>query len=145
MTLLDSNNLQGPGKCQEVNVKSRDGRGAFWNKGSMNIAGEIRWHLGDNYARLKYSESKEAFSIDMLLVPAAHRQKGIATSLINYVLLLADALNKNVYVAARPLGHSNQGFQGENNSAFILKGLEILARVFPQTKANHINMLGAPP
>jgi hypothetical protein len=38
-----------------------------------------------------------------------------------------------------------QGFQGDKNSAFILKGLEILARVFPQTKANHINMLGAPP
>jgi hypothetical protein len=39
----------------------------------------------------------------------------------------------------------HQGFQGDKNSAFILKGLEILARVFPQTKANHINMLGAPP
>jgi hypothetical protein len=39
----------------------------------------------------------------------------------------------------------NQGFQGDKKSAFILKGLEILARVFPQTKANHINMLGAPP
>jgi hypothetical protein len=40
---------------------------------------------------------------------------------------------------------SDQGFQGDKKSAFILKGLEILARVFPQTKANHINMLGAPP
>jgi hypothetical protein len=38
-----------------------------------------------------------------------------------------------------------QGFQGDKKSAFILKGLEILARVFPQTRANHINMLGAPP
>jgi hypothetical protein len=43
------------------------------------------------------------------------------------------------------IGYILQGFQGENNSAFILKGLEILARVFPQTKVNHINMLGAPP
>jgi hypothetical protein len=39
----------------------------------------------------------------------------------------------------------NQGFQGDKKSAFILKALEILARVFPQTKANHINMLGDPP
>jgi hypothetical protein len=43
------------------------------------------------------------------------------------------------------LSHRIQGFQGDKKSAFILKGLEILARVFPQTKANHINMLGAPP
>jgi hypothetical protein len=34
-----------------------------------------------------------------------------------------------------------QGFQGDKKSAFILKGLEILARVFPQTRANHINMI----
>jgi hypothetical protein len=44
-----------------------------------------------------------------------------------------------------PLDKSAQGFQGDKKSAFILKGLEILARVFPQTRANHINILGAPP
>lgn len=74
----------------------------------MNIVGEIRWYLGDNYARLKYSESKEAFSIDAILVPSQHRQKGIGTILINHVVLLADALNKKIHVAARPLGKNNE-------------------------------------
>lgn len=74
----------------------------------MNITGEIRWYLGENYARLKYSESKEAFSIDTVLVPSPHREKGIGTMLVKHVLFMADAFNKKVHVAVRPLGQNDE-------------------------------------
>jgi len=74
----------------------------------MNIVGEIKCHLGDDYARLKFSESKGAFSIDTVMVPAIHRNKGIGTMLIKHVLLLADSLHKEVRLSVRPIGSFNE-------------------------------------
>ncbi len=68
----------------------------------MNIAGEIKCYLGEDYASLKFSESQAAFSIDIVLVPAAKRGAGIGTMLINHVLCMADCAGKDVYVSARP-------------------------------------------
>ena len=70
----------------------------------MNIVGEIKCYLGDDYAHLKFSESKGAFSIDTVMVPASYRNNGIGTMLIKHILLLADSLNKEVRLSARPIG-----------------------------------------
>lgn len=75
----------------------------------MNIVGEIRYYVGDdNYATLKFSESKSSFSLDIVVVPAAHRGKGIGATLITHVLRLAESMGKDVYVSARPLGPFSQ-------------------------------------
>lgn len=72
----------------------------------MNITGEIKYFLGEDYALLRFSESKTSFSIDIVNVPSPHRNKGIGTTLINHVLHLADRLGKSVLVTARPIGSS---------------------------------------
>jgi len=70
----------------------------------MNIVGEIRCYLGNEYAQLKFSESINSFSIDTVIVPASHRNKGIGKLLINHILCLADSMKKDVRLSARPLG-----------------------------------------
>ena len=71
----------------------------------MNVVGELKWYLDDTYAQLKFSESKNALHIDTIMVPAAHRSKEIGTQLINHVLILADAMKKEVKVSARPFAN----------------------------------------
>lgn len=70
----------------------------------MNIVGEIKCYLGDDYALLKFSESKGSFSIDTVMVPVSHRNQGIGTMLVNHILILADSLGKKVQLSARPIG-----------------------------------------
>lgn len=69
----------------------------------MNIIGEMRWFLGDDYAQMKYSESNGSFSIDIVTVPASYRGRGIGTKLISHILYLADKMSKDVYLSARPI------------------------------------------
>ncbi len=69
----------------------------------MNIVGEIKWHVGGDYAYLKFSESTGAFSIDTVMVPTSCRNRGIETMLINRILFLADCLGKEVRLSARPI------------------------------------------
>lgn len=70
----------------------------------MNIVGELVHYLGDDYAFIKFSESLHTFSIDMIMVPADHRNQGIGSKLIRHILILADQLEKDVNVSARPIG-----------------------------------------
>ena len=71
----------------------------------MNITGDIKWYFGEgDYAQLKFSESATSFSIDIVMVPAIHRKKGIGTILINHILVLADSMKKDLFVSARPFG-----------------------------------------
>lgn len=75
----------------------------------MNIIGEIRYYLGEgDYAQLKFSEGKNSLSIDIVMVPSRYRNRGIGTMLINRILLLADSMNKSVYLSARPIGSSSE-------------------------------------
>jgi GNAT superfamily N-acetyltransferase len=72
----------------------------------MNISGEIRYFLGDgDYAHMKFSESKTAFSIDIVMVPSAYRNNGIGSVLIERVIVLADTMGKDIYISARPIGN----------------------------------------
>ena len=73
----------------------------------MNIVAELRWYLGDDHAYLKYSESCTSFSIDIVLVPTAHRGQGIGRQLVERVLRAADGAGKAVYLTARPIGACN--------------------------------------
>ena len=74
----------------------------------MNISGEIKWYLGDSFAKLNFSEGQRAFSIDSVMVPASHRNKGIGRILISHVLILADQMGKCVRVSARPIGECSE-------------------------------------
>ncbi len=75
----------------------------------MNITTEMRWHLGDSdSALLEFSESRHSFSIDKVLVPSRFRGQGIGSQLINRVLILADAQDKEVYLSARPIGQTDE-------------------------------------
>jgi GNAT superfamily N-acetyltransferase len=69
----------------------------------VNIVGEMKWFLGDDYAQMKYSESSGSFSIDLVMVPASYRGGGIGTKLISHILYLADRMGKDVYLSARPI------------------------------------------
>jgi predicted GNAT family acetyltransferase len=75
----------------------------------MNVTGEIIWHLGEeNHAKLTYSESQQAYSIDTVLVPSQFRGQGIGSQLINKVILLADAEKKEIFLSARPIGPNDE-------------------------------------
>jgi GNAT superfamily N-acetyltransferase len=72
---------------------------------AMNLTGELKWHLGANsFARLKFSESREAFSIDMMFVPPDHRGKGVGEKLLKHIVTLADMNAKPINLTARPIG-----------------------------------------
>lgn len=75
----------------------------------MNLTGELHYHLEDkDYARVKFSEGVNSFSIDIVFVPSRFRQRGIGKALVNRVLAIADAVGKEVFVTVRPLGQSNE-------------------------------------
>jgi len=75
----------------------------------MNVTGEMVWHLGDDdQAKLTYSESHLAYSIDTVLVSPKLRGQGIGAQLINKILILADAEDKEVYLSARPIGSNDE-------------------------------------
>ncbi len=74
----------------------------------MNVVGEIKWYLGNDYALLKYSQDNFSISIDTIMVPALFRNKGIGTSMINQVLAMADGLGKTVRISARPVGEVSE-------------------------------------
>lgn len=70
----------------------------------MNLTGGMQLHLDGDQAQLRYSEDQRGFSIDQLMVPAAHRGRGIGTLLVRRVLILADHYKKDVHVSARIIG-----------------------------------------
>jgi predicted GNAT family acetyltransferase len=83
----------------------------------MNIVGEMRSCLGEDYAILKFSESRESFSIDIVSVRFAHRGQGIGAELITHILQPADTAGKNAHVAAGPIGsYDEDKLQRPHNS-----------------------------
>jgi GNAT superfamily N-acetyltransferase len=94
----------------------------------MNIIGEIKWFFGDDYAHLKFSESKTSFSIDIVMVPSAHRGAGIGTMLIRHVLYLADSMGKDVYVSARPFAQFSEEKLGRLITYYQRLGFEVTDR-----------------
>ena len=70
----------------------------------MNLIGELKYFLGGDHATLRFSECATSLSIDIVLVPSAHRSQGVGTALIRRALCLADAGGLEVHVAARPIG-----------------------------------------
>lgn len=75
----------------------------------MNVTGEVRYHLADKeYARAKFSEGINSFSIDIVFVPSPFRQRGVGKALVQRILAIADSLGKEVLVTVRPLGQSNE-------------------------------------
>lgn len=75
----------------------------------MNLTGELHYHLeGRDYARVKFSEGVNSFSIDIVFVPSAFRQRGIGKELVKRALAIADAAGKEVFVTVRPLGQSGE-------------------------------------
>ncbi len=76
----------------------------------INLTGEMRCHLsGDNTAVLRFSESCEAFVLDLVLVPSESRGQGVGTMLIERLLHLADSQGKPVHTTARPIGQNTPG------------------------------------
>lgn len=70
----------------------------------MKLTGELRHQLGADRATLRFSEDATTVELEVVLVPAAHRGRGLGTALIERVLCLADSLGKETKVAARPIG-----------------------------------------
>jgi GNAT superfamily N-acetyltransferase len=74
----------------------------------MNLVGEIKWYLGNDYAQLKFSETKGSFSIDIVTVPQSYRGLGIGSAMIQRIILLADSVGKDVHTSARPIGSTSE-------------------------------------
>ena len=94
----------------------------------MNVTGEMRHRLGDDCATLKYSESRSSISIDIVLVPGAHRGQGVGAALISRVLLLADCSRRPVFVDARPIGASGETALQRLVSYYERFGFEVMSR-----------------
>lgn len=94
----------------------------------MNIVGEIKYYLDDDFAQLKFSESRDSFSIDIVMVPASQRNKGIGTILTNHILLLADCYKKEVHVSARPIGSFSEDHLQRLVKFYKRFGFEVLER-----------------
>jgi len=76
--------------------------GAFYN-----LSGGLSISLGESHsAVLRFSEGRDAFVLDFVLVPSQFRGQGIGRMLIERLLRLADALQKAVQLTARPIGRS---------------------------------------
>lgn len=74
---------------------------------ALNLSAEMRVHLGDDgTALLRFSESRHAMSLDLILVPSSCRGKGLGTAMIRRLLAVADSLAKPVHTTARPIGRS---------------------------------------
>lgn len=71
---------------------------------ARKLTGALRQVRGAEHATLRYSEDASEISLDISLVPPAHRAHGIGTALIQRVLCMADSLGKATKVAARPIG-----------------------------------------
>ncbi len=75
---------------------------------TLNATTEMKAHLGENgSATMRFSESRYAFSLDLILVPSSCRGLGLGTALIRRLLMIADALGKPVHTTARPIGQSD--------------------------------------
>lgn len=75
----------------------------------MNLTGELHYHLeGKDYARVKFSEGINSFSIDIVFVPSQFRKRGIGKALVTRALAIADAAGKETFVTVRPLGQSGE-------------------------------------
>jgi GNAT superfamily N-acetyltransferase len=71
----------------------------------VNLTAEVRLHLGESKsALLRYTESADALSLDIVIVPREFRSQGLGSLLVRRVLLLADSLGKPVLTTARPIG-----------------------------------------
>ena len=70
----------------------------------MNLTGEIKYYLGNDYAVLRFTEGMTSFSIEAVSVPATHRKQGVGTTLVKHVLMLADCTGKTISVTTRPMG-----------------------------------------
>lgn len=81
------------------------GAAAGGSVAALNASAEMRIHLGDRgSAVMRFSESRFAFSLDLVLVPAACRGAGLGSALVRRLLAMADHLGKPVYTTARPIG-----------------------------------------
>jgi GNAT superfamily N-acetyltransferase len=69
-----------------------------------NMSGELRWQVGDESARLKFTESETGLTIETIIVPASCRGKGIGSVLVQRLIQCAEFAGKDVYLSARPLG-----------------------------------------
>lgn len=75
---------------------------------ALNSTTEMRVHLGDRgTATMRFSESRHAFSLDLVLVPASCRGEGLGTALLQRLFAIADSLAKPVHTTARPIGTSS--------------------------------------
>lgn len=73
----------------------------------LNLTAELRCHLGgEQSAVLRFSEGKDAFVLDLVVVPSELRGQGLGTALIRRLLALAQWAGKPVYTTARPIGRN---------------------------------------
>jgi len=74
----------------------------------LNASSEMKVRLGERRtAVMRFSESRHAFSLDLILVPSGCRGGGLGTELIGRLLAMADFLGKPVHTMARPIGRSD--------------------------------------
>jgi predicted GNAT superfamily acetyltransferase len=73
----------------------------------LNLTAEANLWLGERRSALMlFSESAEAFVLDLLIVPTQERGRGIGSTMLRRLLALADAGKKPVLTIARPVGQN---------------------------------------
>lgn len=88
--------------------RERRRHGAGTPAAVVNLEGEFILHLGEKKdARLRFSESRDVFLLDLVMVPTGLRQQGHGAALIARLLAMADTLSKPVLLTARPIGQSS--------------------------------------
>jgi GNAT superfamily N-acetyltransferase len=79
---------------------------------------------------MRFSESGDALSLDLVLVPSDKRGQGTGHLLLRRLLLLADSLGKPVLTTARPIGKSTpetldrlERFYGRSGFRVVQRGV----------------------
>lgn len=70
----------------------------------MHTTYDVRHRLDGGEASLKFCETSEELTVEVVFVPISHRKRKIGRLLMSRVLALADALKKPTRLLARPLG-----------------------------------------
>jgi len=71
---------------------------------TSDLTGEFVWTVGDGQAKVKFVESSDHISLELIVVPAECRGQGLGGYLLDHLIHYSRLLDKRIHVVARPIG-----------------------------------------
>jgi GNAT superfamily N-acetyltransferase len=83
---------------------------------------------GRQIAELHFAENEDSFSLELVLVAAAERGRGLGTELIRRLFILADVAGKPILTTARPIGANTPAALARLERYYQRLGFEVTRR-----------------